>query len=131
MVQGEESAQKSGWVRRVLGIDLAPLNTLPTGLAAWQAARSAAIDTLDLLADAVDTLPIPEAPEAIILLRSIRANLTEAPTTPQQIEELRRYLETDDVIAEAEDPNGFGITVELRTPLLAALNAIQPAQAGT
>ena len=31
----------------------------------------------------------------MILLRSVRANLTEAPTTSHQIDELRRYLETD------------------------------------
>jgi hypothetical protein len=68
-----------------------------------------------------------DAPEAVILLRAIAANLTEEPSTPQQLAELRRYLETDDVIEEAEEPNGFGIEVSLRAPLLEALSALESA----
>ena len=70
---------------------------------------------------------LPEADEAVILLRSIRANLTESPATPQQIEELRRYLEEDDVIDAAESPNGYGVELLLRDPLLDALDALEDA----
>jgi alkylhydroperoxidase family enzyme len=132
---GADAGAKTDWISRVLGIDVtqsrpgpsaAPSGRAsePAGLAAWGQARAAAIASLNALADAVTTLDIPEARAATILLRAVRANLTEAPTTPQQVAELRRYLQTDDVIEEAEHPNGFGITVALRVPLLAALDAL-------
>jgi hypothetical protein len=114
---------KPDWVRRVLGIEPATPGG-PLNLAGWRQARGAAVTSLNALADAVAKLDIPEAREATILLRAVRANLTEAPTTARQIAELRRYLETDDVIEEAEHPNGFGITVSLREPLLAALDGL-------
>jgi hypothetical protein len=132
---GAGSGPKVEWVQRVLGLKFAstPANgaaeppgqqNMAEGLAVWQQARGAAVVSLNALADAVATLDIPEAREAMILLRSVRANLTEAPTTSHQIDELRRYLETDDVIVEAEHPNGFGISVSLRSPLLAALDSL-------
>ena len=100
-------------------------------LADWQAARATAMTSLRALEAAVRGMDVPERDRAVILLRAIQANLTEAPTTPRQVAELQRYIETDDIIAEAEDPNGFGITVALRQPLLAALAALRDAQAET
>jgi hypothetical protein len=119
------TTEQWAWVSRVFGV--APTGGgggAGAGLAAWQTARSTAISTLNKLADAVKTLDIPEATEAVILLRAIRANLTEAPTTSRQIAELRRYLTTDEIITDAQDPNGFGIEVRLREPLLAALDRV-------
>ncbi len=100
-------------------------------LAGWQAARATAMTSLRALEAAVRRMDVPERDRAVILLRAIQANLTEAPTTPRQVAELQRYIETDDIIAEAEDPNGFGITVALRRPLLAALAGLREAQAQT
>ncbi len=125
---------KAEWVARVLGYDPRTKpgeagGGEPAGLAAWQAARAAALASIDALAAAFADFPHPEAPAAIILLRSIRANLTESPTTPAQIEELETYLKTDDIIGEAEEENGFGIKVELRAPLLAALARLRAAPA--
>ncbi|HVB67308.1 MAG TPA: hypothetical protein VNE67_05555, partial [Acetobacteraceae bacterium] len=100
-------------------------------LAGWQAARATAMTSLRALEAAVRRMDVPERDRAVILLRAIQANLTEAPTTPRQVAELQRYIETDDIIAEAEDPNGFGITVALRQPLLAALAVLRDAQAET
>lgn len=134
MAEDAGSVAKADWVRRVLAIELAPPGSgqpeAGEGLAAWRQARSAAVTSLNALADAVGKLDIPEAPAAMILLRSVRANLTEAPTTPRQIAELRRYLQNDDVIDEAEHPNGFGITVSLRAPLLAALDGLAAHSSG-
>jgi hypothetical protein len=111
-------------VTKVLGVTIQQGATAILGLAEWQQARTTAIGTLNRLADAVSKLDIPEAPNAVILLRAIRANLTESPTSTRQIGELRRYLTTDEIITDAEDPNGFGIEVRLREPLLAALDRI-------
>lgn len=152
MVDTSASDAKAAWLQRVLGVTAAPsipardsgmaggAGTGPTvspskrpgdALAGWQAARAAAMTSLRALEAAVRKMDVPERDRAVILLRAIQANLTEAPTTPRQVAELQRYIETDDIVAEAEDPNGFGITVALRQPLLAAIAALRAAQAQT
>jgi hypothetical protein len=151
---GETSVSdaKAAWLQRVLGVTAAPTaqardnemagvtgTSTPTSpsrrpadaLAGWQAARATAMTTLRALEAAVRQMDVPERDRAVILLRAIQANLTEAPATPRQVAELQRYIETDDIVAEAEDPNGFGITVALRQPLLAALATLRDAQAQT
>ncbi len=111
------------WVERVLGFR-PPSAGKPDAAAAlkrWQQARGPAIGQLRDLCAAVRQGNDPEANAAIILLQAIIKNLTPSPTTPQQVEELHRYISTDDIILEAEGPNGYGLTVALRTPLLGAL----------
>jgi hypothetical protein len=142
------SDARAAWVERVLGVAVAraggsggtPREAPPTAtarpdpahaLAGWRTARATALDTLRALEAAVRRMDVPERDAAVILLRAIQANLTEAPTTPQQVAELQRYIETDDIVAEAEDPNGFGIAVDLRRPLLAALAGLRDATAET
>ena len=126
MPGGNTSDEKSAWLARVLGITL-PHGTGPDALAAWQRARAAAVTNLNTLADKIAGVGHPQRDQAIILLRAVRANLTEAPVSPRQQAELRRYLETDDVIEEAEAPNGLGILIVLRSPLLAALAHLEGA----
>ncbi len=63
----------------------------------------------------------PRTTAAVILLKSIQMNLPAKLGTPETVRDVRRYLETDDIIADAERPNGFGIKIDLRKPLLAAL----------
>jgi hypothetical protein len=127
---GDASAQDA-WIKRVLGA--APVrigandDVRTAALAAWQTARAAAIDSLNNLADAVAAAALIDADLAVIRLRAIRANLTESPTEPQQIEALRRYLEEDDIIDAAETPNGYGVQIRLRDPLLDALDALEDA----
>jgi hypothetical protein len=95
------------------------------GLTQWKAARGIAVASLTMLEAAVRRSPHPQKDAAIILLRAVRANLTEAPETPQQVAELESYLTTDGIIAAAETPNVFGIQIALRTPLLQALTAMR------
>ncbi len=97
----------------------------PNGIAGWQAARGTALASLKALEGAFRKMKEPETDRAIILLRAIQANLTEAPTTPAQVKELETYLSSDRIIQEAEMPNGFGFKVELRRPLLAALAGLR------
>jgi hypothetical protein len=108
-------------------------NGAAPAMQAWKTARAAALEQLKQLTAAVKGSGDPEADAAIILLRAIQANLTAEPDTPQKIAELERYLQTDDIITEAEAPNGFGLRVELKAPLLASLrqlaSSMQPAGA--
>ena len=95
------------------------------GMSQWKAARGTAVTSLTMLEAAMRKSPHPKKDAAIILVRAIRANLTEAPGTPQQVDELERYLKTDAIIVAAETPNVFGIQIALRTPLLQALTAVR------
>lgn len=97
----------------------------PAALKAWQDARATAIDALRRLDGAIRAAEDPEADKASILLQAIIKNLSPAPTDARAVAELERYLKTDDIITEAEMPNGFGIEVTLRAPLLAALAGLR------
>lgn len=116
------SDKKMHWLREVLGVELRP--PVGDGMAEWKRVRAQAVADLHAVASAAGKLDFPDAPEAVILLRSIAANLTEEPGTARQRAELRNYLTNDDLIDEAEEPNGFGIAITLRKPLLAALNRL-------
>ena len=119
--------EQAAWVGRVLGVAAAaPAGAaagkgLEQALAGWQAARATALASLKQLEGAFRGMEHPARDQAIILLKAVQANLTAAPTSAAQVKELARYLTTDDVITEAEIPNGFGITVSLREPLMQAL----------
>ena len=71
----------------------------------------------------------PRGDAAVVLLRSIQMNLTAKPRSQRDVSELERYLHGDDIITDAERPNGFGLTVQLRAPLLKALAALKPSLA--
>jgi hypothetical protein len=99
---------------------------IKAALGGWDTARGAAIGELEQLGNAVEAYDHPQAAEAAIHIRAVRANLTPKPDTLQKVQELEAYLESDTIIAETEQPNGFGITVSLRQPLLAALSKLKP-----
>jgi hypothetical protein len=95
-------------------------------LAGWHSARSQVIASLKELEGKIRAMAVPEGDEAIILVKAIQANLTENPATIQQAAELERYLKTDSIITDAESPNGFGIKINIRQPLLEALSKLKP-----
>jgi hypothetical protein len=109
-----------------------PPGTKPTegppagqGLGAWQAARELVVKDLRAVAAQIAATKDPTAAAAIVELQSIIKQLTPAPTTPQQVAELDRYLRTDDVITAAEEiPSEMG-TVRIREPLLKALESLK------
>lgn len=96
-------------------------------LADWQARRTPVVESLKRLENAIRAMRDPEGDAAIVLVRAIQANLSPAPATLQAVAELERYLDTDDIIAEAEAPNGFGIPIRIRAPLRPALAALRAA----
>jgi len=102
-----------------------PGDARAAALAAWQAERATVVAALKQLETAIRGMRDPEGDAAIILVKAIQANLTVAPSTPQAVSELDRYLRTDDILDEAEGPNGFGIAIRIREPLLKALAGLR------
>jgi hypothetical protein len=122
------SAEQHAWVQRVLGLDLPPAESgLIAAQEAWSRRREDVVTTLKGLETAIRKMNDPDGDEAIILVRAIAANLTPMPDSKSSIAELRRYLATDRIIGDAELPNGFGIRVQIRAPLLGALDALDTA----
>ncbi len=123
---------KAAWVARVLGWSpdaTPPRNGPADAMASWSTARATALASLKALENAYRGMKHPLSDSAVILLRAIQANLTADPATPARVKELENYLTGDRIIAEAETPNGFGLEVALRKPLLAALDGLKRAQA--
>lgn len=113
---------KTAWVERVLGVSVAGQSRSGgTAIAGWKQARAEAVAQLRRLGRAIQAVEDPEADAAVILLEAIAKNLTPEPAHRRAVAELNRYLSTDDIITEAEMPNGYGIEVTLREPLLRAL----------
>jgi hypothetical protein len=120
------------WTQRVLGIataGTASAKPLP-GLLAWQEEREAAIGRLRQLSAAINSTGDSEARDAIILVQAIIKNLTAKPDTPQAVKELENWLNTDDILEDAEAPNPFGIELNVRAPLLGALAKLRADFAG-
>jgi len=127
---GDAARAKASLVEIVGALKRAgPVDKRAAALSAWQAQRAGVVASLKQLETSIRAMRDPEGDAAIILVKAIQANLTEAPTTPQAVDELDRYLRTDDIIAEAEEPNGFGISIRIREPLLPALAALKSALA--
>jgi hypothetical protein len=99
---------------------------LDAALQTWTAARAAAVGQLAKLVSAFKTSSHPKAAAGIALLDAvIKKNLTQRPATRQQVDELVRYVETDEIFTDVETPNPFGFTVSVREPLLNALNELK------
>jgi hypothetical protein len=129
--------RQRAWVERALGVRLstgdAPAGKIDLDIAlqAWQTARAGVVTQLRGLSKEIEATGDPESVPAIILVQAIVKNLTLKPSTPRSIDELERYLTTDSIIDEAEGPNGLGIDVAIKAPLLPILRTLRasmPAQ---
>jgi hypothetical protein len=105
----------------------APAIGLDAALEQWTAARGKVINDLKALEKAIREMKDPDGDEAIILVKAIQANLTARPENAKAVQELERYISTDEIITEAEEPNGFGLKIAIRGPLLPALAALRSA----
>jgi hypothetical protein len=94
-------------------------------LAAWEAAREQVVVEIRKAAAAVAATKNVHARAALIELQSIIRQLTPRPQTPQQVAELQRYLQTDQVITDAEALPSWLATLQIRAPLLKALAALK------
>ena len=129
----ETKADQSAWLGRTFGVTFSGAEAsdrderVAWAQAGWAAARTTALASLKQLEAAIRALKDPQSDPAIILVRAIMANLTEVPSTKAAVGELRRYLESDPIIGDAEMPNGFGVKVRLRAPLCARLDDLDSA----
>ena len=92
---------------------------------AWWSARASSIDQLKALEEAIRASRHADADRAVVIIRAIRANLTETPRTTEQINELRDFIGHDDIFPAIETPNVFGVHVNIRAPLLNALASVK------
>jgi len=137
MSDTENRPAKDAWVSRVLGVEVAADRSTTAAASPartraseqWGSARETVLDALKDLEMSIRSMNDPLGNDAIILVKAIAANLTAQPQTPQQIGELKRYLQTDSIIDDAESPNGFGIEVKIRAPLMSALLAMEQSMA--
>ncbi|MEJ0047351.1 MAG: hypothetical protein WDN04_15500 [Rhodospirillales bacterium] len=124
---------KDQWIERELGLRpaassaAAPGIDLNTALEHWQQARADAIAQLARLADVIAARKYPESDEARALLDSVAKNLPERPATQQSIDDVQGFLLSDDILDDAEAPNGFGFAVDVRSPLMLALGDLKDA----
>jgi hypothetical protein len=134
---GNRSPQDA-WVSRVPGVDRktnrsaatpAPPPSRVRAAEHRRHARESVLATLKDLETSIRSMNDPLGTDAIILVKAISHNLTVAPRTSQQIGELKRYLQTDPIIDDGESPNGFGIDVQIRAPLMAALLTLEQSMA--
>lgn len=130
MAQGEaDPAQdpRIAWCRRartLLSMAKSSRGEVPE-LKAWAAARTDAVRQVRRLAKAFKSSHHPQAARGIDLLRNvIDRQLTARPSTREQVEDLIRYVQTDGDIADIETPNAFGFSVDIRKPLLGALDGL-------
>jgi hypothetical protein len=121
---------REAWLERVLGVRLVRGDPrLEDALGEWRSRRVAVIAQLTALGQAIRAAEDPEANAALILIGGIRANITERPDTARKVKELEDYLIAESLIDDAETPNGFGVTVTIRDPLLPALRKVKDALA--
>ncbi|MFY9478533.1 MAG: hypothetical protein WAQ08_12875 [Aquabacterium sp.] len=103
-----------------------PAGTIKPGalpfLQAWAKVRGDAVTTLKGVAKEIAELKDPESAKAVIEISAVVKNLTVEPTSPQQIAELVRYLDKDDVVLDVSE-----FASDIRTPLLKVLAQLHKA----
>ena len=104
-----------------------PAPALQEALGQWAQSRAGVISVLNQLETGIRGMDHALAGEAIILVKAIAEKLTATPDTRDSVLELRQYVATDEIIDDAELPNGFGFEVSIRAPLINALDALDRA----
>ncbi len=94
---------------------------LEAARAAWRTGRATAVGQLTKVRDAIKAIKYDDGIKAVILLDSIIKNLTPEPADRRAVEELRRYLATDDVIDRAHELTAFGVAIDFKEKLLKVL----------
>ena len=105
---------------------VAPAGTLKPSalpfLQAWAKVRGDAVTTLKGVAKEIAELKDPESAKAVVEISAVVKNLTVEPTSPQQIAELVRYIDKDDVVLDVSE-----FASDIRTPLLKVLAQLHKA----
>jgi hypothetical protein len=137
-------ATQRAWVNKVLAVTLSPatlganVSSAAAGAAGsrdeqgeeherevavrrWNIACTDAVSQLESLTAAIRASGHARAHEAALMVTEVIKKLGTRPTTIEVLSDLEDYLIVEDVITSVERPNGFGIKVEIRKPLLAAV----------
>ena len=88
----------------------------------WAKVRGEAVTTLKAVAKEIADLKDPESAKAVVEISAVVKNLTVEPHTPQQVSELVRYLDKDDVVLDVSE-----FASDIRTPLLKVLAQLHKA----
>jgi hypothetical protein len=120
------TAEQWDWVRRVLNLPMEQSASVAgaSPIEQWQAARRLVIGQIGALMRAIEAEGDPNGARAVILLRAVAANLTAAPDA-RGVERLTGFIDADDIVAAADAPNRFGITLGLRSQLKPALDVLR------
>jgi hypothetical protein len=94
---------------------------LAATLQSWQAARGEVLAQLAQLQAAIAKSDHPNAGKALILIKGIPPRIMANPTTIQAVTTMEAYLQSNPIIAAAEEPNVFGVPVQITKPLLKEL----------
>jgi hypothetical protein len=90
-------------------------------LAAWQRSRAQVVKSLNVVAQDIAKARHASSAKAILEIKAVLANLTAAPTTERQVDELETWLANDEVVADICD-----LADDFRAPLLEALADLRP-----
>ena len=82
----------------------------------WAKVRNDAVTTLKDVAKEIAALKDPDSAKAVMEISAVVKNLTAEPRTPQQVAELVRYIDKDDVVLDVSE-----FAADIRTPLLKVL----------
>lgn len=93
-------------------------------MAVWKTRRAAAVTSLKTVATQVASAKHASSAKAIVELQAVIKNLTEAPSTVQQVKDLERWLKDDDVVTDVCE-----LADDIRTPLLNALGELRETMA--
>ena len=91
-------------------------------LANWSRVRTETIAILKDLAKKVAAARHEKSATALIEVNAVIKNLTAEPSTAQQVAELERWLQQDEVVADVS-----AMAQDIRTPLLGALSGLKSA----
>lgn len=94
-------------------------------MARYTRARALVVQRLQQLAAAVRASGHADADAALIEIRAVQSNLSARPEGLQAVNELATYLETDDVVADVDGPNPFGMAIDLQQTLLPPVYELQ------
>lgn len=89
-------------------------------LGQWKAQRTLAVGRLKAVAAKIASAKHASSAKAIIEIQAVMKNLTAEPSTLQQVEELRRYLNADDVVQDVCE-----LAEDIRTPLMQVLDRMK------
>jgi hypothetical protein len=110
--EGAESAAATGTDNGAESKKLA----LAQAMADWKTRRAAAVTSLKNVAGKIAASKHASSTKAILEIQAVMKNLTAEPSTLQQVNELRHWLGTDDVVNDVCE-----LADDVRTPLMVPL----------